>query len=129
MPFRTLAYQMNVLASFAPDKLVRKLVGSSESVEIEVICLDTGQFIPIHRADSNMVFLIWEGRADFYMGDQVNQVATGHVITVPAGQKRGVQARTKVIAFVIHSPPLDESLWEAINKAIDEGNFELNQND
>ncbi len=123
MPFRTLMYQMNVLASFSPDKFLRKLVAQNEHVEVEVLCLDTGQYIPVHRADSDMVFLIWEGRADFYMGDQVNQVATGHVITVPAGQNRGIQARTKLIALVIYSPPLDITLRKQLEERIEQGDL------
>ena len=120
MPFRTLTYQMNVLAAFSPDRPVRKRVAASEQVEIEVVCLDTGQFLPVHAPASDLVFLLWEGRADFRMGDQDTQVATGHIITVPAGVARGCRARSKVIALVLHAPPLTaddraylEQAWQA----------------
>lgn len=116
MAFQTLTYQMNVLASFAPDRFIEKKVADNPHVEINVLCLDTGQFLPEHQADSDMLMVVWEGRADVLMGDKEQQVSTGFVVSIRSGQRRAIRARTKFIALVIYSPPPSQGAREMIYK-------------
>ncbi len=126
MGFRTLYYRMNVLASFSADAPVFKQVAKSELVETEVMCFDTGQFLPLHTVDSDTIYIFWDGRADFVLGEEKFEASTGYIVSVPRGVQRGFKARSKVICFALHSPPFDEQIKKDIStkmKDIEYANF------
>ncbi|MCS7313003.1 MAG: hypothetical protein NZ742_08850 [Acidobacteria bacterium] len=123
MTLQSMVLQTNVLAAFAAEHIVQKRVARTDQIEVQLVCLDTGQFYPVHAPNSDTVFIVWEGRADLILGQQSIQIATGHIVTVPRGVRRGFQARTKLIVFTVHSPPLTEAERAEFERLLQIGEF------
>lgn len=123
MPIRDMILQTNVLAAFLPEKFVQKRIADTDAFDVRLICLDTGQIFPVHTPDADAVYILWEGRADLIIGEKETQIATGHIVTVPRGMRRGFRARAKTIVFMMHSPPLPESLWKELETRQATGEF------
>jgi quercetin dioxygenase-like cupin family protein len=123
MTLQSMILQTNVLAAFAAEHIVQKKVAQTDQMEVQLVCLDTGQFYPVHAPASDTVLIVWEGRADLILGDQSTHMATGHIVTVPRGVRRGFQARTKLIVFMVHSPPLTEAERTEVERLLQRGEF------
>lgn len=123
MTLQSMVLQTNVLAAFAAEHIVQKKVAQTDQMEVQLVCLDTGQFYPVHAPDADTVLIVWEGRADLILGDQSTQMATGHIVTIPRGVRRGFQARTKLIVFMVHSPPLTEAERAEVERLLQRGEF------
>jgi len=123
MTLQSMVLQTNVLAAFAAEHIVQKKIARTDQMEVQLVCLDTGQFYPVHAPDSDTVLIVWEGRADLVLGDQSTQMATGHIVTVPRGVRRGFQARTKLIVFMVHCPPLTEAEKAEVERLLQRGEF------
>ncbi|MCC7119076.1 MAG: DUF861 domain-containing protein [Anaerolineales bacterium] len=64
-----------------------------------VVGLEAGQQLPPHPAEAS-VFHFLEGEGQMTVDGETFAFAAGSTVVMPAGAKRGVQAKTRVIFFV-----------------------------
>jgi quercetin dioxygenase-like cupin family protein len=67
--------------------------------------LEAGQFIPVHRPQVDMTFVVLEGEGSIAAGGREEAVRPGTVAFVPAGEDRGVKAKTRLLALHVVTPP------------------------
>ena len=99
----------DTLASFTPDRFHPIPFGQSERSRALLVCLEPGQFIPVHAPGVDIVFVILEGEGTLIAGDHEEQVGPGAIAFAAAGEARGLLARTRLIAVHVVSPPPTEA--------------------
>lgn len=90
--------------SFSPAKFNPVELARSERVRVILVCLEPGQFIPVHRPGIDMTLLVLEGRGTVAAGDTETEVEPGAVVFVQGGEKRGIKAQTHLVALHVVSP-------------------------
>lgn len=89
---------------FGPERFTPVPFGGSERVRA-LICLEPGQFIPVHSPDVDVTFAILEGEGLLTAGEQLANVRPGSVAFVGAGESRGLRATTRLVALHVVTPP------------------------
>jgi quercetin dioxygenase-like cupin family protein len=93
----------------------------------KVVCgyFEPGQFIPVHAPDSDVTVVVQSGRGIVRDGEQTHQIAPGSVVTVPAGQNRGVRAEAERLeAVLVTAPPPSDADHELVRQGIKRDEFE-----
>jgi quercetin dioxygenase-like cupin family protein len=86
---------------------------------------EPGQFIPVHAPDSDVAITVLDGRGVVRDGDTDHAVEPGDVVTVPAGEARGVRADgTRLEATLVTSPPPTDAEHEPVRRGLATGEFE-----
>ena len=111
------------LASFTPDRFQPIAFGQSERSRALLVCLEPGQFIPVHAPGVDIVFVILEGEGTLVAGDHEEQVGPGSIAFAAAGEARGLQARTRLVAVHVVSPPPTESDHTAVMAGLARGSW------
>ncbi len=84
-------------------------LGQSERVRALLVCLEPGQFIPVHHPGVDMTLLVLEGKAQVTAGENESAVEPGAVVFVKGGEARGIKAQTRFVALHVVSPPPNEA--------------------
>lgn len=95
--------------AFNPSRFNPVALGQSERIRVLLVCLEPGQFIPVHRPGVDMTLLVLEGDGLVAAGEQETTVGPGAVVFVKAGETRGVKAQSRLVALHVVSPPPSES--------------------
>ena len=111
----------NTLASFTPDRFHPIPFGQSERSRALLVCLEPGQFIPVHAPGVDIVFVILEGEGTLIAGDHEEIVGPGAIAFAAAGEARGLLARTRLIAVHVVSPPPTEADHAAVMAGLKRG--------
>ncbi|MBI4288967.1 MAG: cupin domain-containing protein [Chloroflexi bacterium] len=90
--------------AFTPSRFNPVAMAQSDRVRVLLVCLEPGQFIPVHRPGIDMTLLVLEGKAKIVADKQEAEIEAGAVVFVPAGEKRGLHAETRVVALHVVSP-------------------------
>jgi quercetin dioxygenase-like cupin family protein len=64
-------------ASFSPEQFTPVPFGQSERSRALLVCLEPGQFIPIHSPGVDITFVILEGEGTLVAGDHETEVRPG----------------------------------------------------
>lgn len=66
----------------------------SRTERSKTVCgyFEPGQFIPVHAPDSDLTVVVQSGHGIVRDGDETHDVGPGSVVTVSAGQHRGIKA-------------------------------------
>jgi quercetin dioxygenase-like cupin family protein len=91
--------------AFRPEKFNPVAVASSSHLKAVLTCLESGQFIPVHRPGVDMLLLMLEGEGRLVAGDREEAASRGTMVFVPAGEARGLKAETRIVALHVVSPP------------------------
>jgi quercetin dioxygenase-like cupin family protein/uncharacterized protein (DUF2249 family) len=102
------------LASFSGDGFGRRILFENDRLRVVLAAFEPGQEIPVHAPGVDLVLSVLEGMGEVRAGDQVHPVAAGDVVIVPAGEERGVRARTRMVALHVVSPPPTEADHAAV---------------
>lgn len=102
------------LASFAKESFGRRILFDSERLRVVLAAFEPGQEIPVHAPRVDLVLAVLEGMGEVRAGDDVQPVAAGDVVIVPAGQERGLRAGTRMVALHVVSPPPTAEDHEAV---------------
>lgn len=92
-------------AAFRPERFNPVVVGQSERVKVLLVCLEAGQFIPVHSPQVDMALVVLEGEGMLIAGEREEAALPGVVAFVPAGENRGLKAQTRLVALHVVTPP------------------------
>ncbi len=91
---------------FEPGRFTPVPLGESARTRALLVCLEPGQFIPIHEPNVDVTFVILEGSGKIVAGTEEAAVGPGAVSFVPAGEARGLHANgERLVALHVVSPP------------------------
>jgi len=99
-------------------------VYSTDQYRVILTYFRAGQFIPVHKPDIDLIFLVHSGSGEVVAGETKQQVKAGDIIIVPRGQSRGVRAHTDMEALHLVSPPPNDADHEEVVKKLASGRFE-----
>jgi quercetin dioxygenase-like cupin family protein len=95
--------------AFAKDRFNPVALAGNERVKVLLVCLEPGQFIPVHQPGVDLTLAILEGEGRLVAGDRDEAVGAGAVAFIPAGETRGLKAETRLVAFHVVTPPPTEA--------------------
>lgn len=93
------------LVTFSPEQFSPRVLGETERMKIVLAAFEPGQFIPVHSPNADLVLAVLDGVGEVVAGDERHDVKAGDLAVIPAGQKRGVHARTRMVVLHVVSPP------------------------
>ncbi len=96
-------YQQAV--AFRPDKFNAIALAQNERVKVILACFEPGQFIPVHKPGVDLTLVVMEGAGKLVAGDQEQEIGPGSIAFIPAGEARGIQAKSRLVLMHIVSPP------------------------
>lgn len=70
-----------------------------------LVCFRPGQSIPVHAPGIDLALLVLEGSGTLASAEGETPLEVGTMAFVPAGQTRGITAKTQMTAFQVVSPP------------------------
>ena len=97
------------VASCSPDRFHTVPVGQTGRARALLVCLEPGQFIPVHHPGVDLALAVLEGEGRLVAGDREEEARAGTVAFVPAGEARGMVATTRLTALTVVSPPPAET--------------------
>jgi len=74
-----------------------------------LVCFQAGQRIPVHAPGIDLAILVLEGEGTLTTDGEEVPLKPGAMGFVPAGQSRGITARTHMTAYQVVSPPPTEA--------------------
>lgn len=103
----TVVARAGELARFAPDSFQTVTLLANEHLRVLLAALEPGQEIPLHAPGVDLVVTVADGVGELLAGGRVYPLHAGDVAVVPAGETRGVRARTArlVLVNVVTPPP------------------------
>lgn len=111
------------VASFSPERFTPVPFGQSERSRALLVCLEPGQFIPVHSPGVDITFVILEGEGTLVAGDREEEVGPGALAFAGAGEARGLRARTRLIAVHVVAPPPTEEDHTAVMAGLRRGSW------
>jgi len=99
----------------------------SRTEHSKTVCgyFEPGQFIPVHAPDSDVTIVVQSGDGIVRDGDRTHEVSPGSVVTVPAGNDRGIRAGDeRVEAVLVTAPPPTDAEHEPVRRGLQQGTFE-----
>ena len=112
------------LKSFGDKKFAPNVVYQSAGIKVVLAYFKTGQFIPVHTPEVDLVLYILEGEAEVVTGDERVTARKDDLIIVPKGVKRGVKALTDLTVLHVVQPPPSEEDHKQVHAKLAEGRFE-----
>lgn len=109
--------------SFRAERFNPVGIAGSAHMKAVLTCFEPGQFIPVHRPGVDMLLLVLEGEGRLVAGDREEPARPGTVIFVPAGEARGLQAGTRMVALHVVSPPPTEADHTEVAARLKQGNW------
>jgi quercetin dioxygenase-like cupin family protein len=110
----TKVFDLNKLASFSqkkgvlniPDDLanVKQDLLSTKNYTIALICLETGQEIPLHPEPYGACFIVISGKGVFIVGKEQFELSTGQMIFAEVGKDRAIKSIEKLVLIGVHDP-------------------------
>ncbi len=70
-----------------------------------LVCFHAGQFIPVHAPEIDLALLVLEGSGTLVSAGGETPLEVGTMAFVPAGETRGITAKSRMIAYQVVSPP------------------------
>lgn len=111
------------VASFSPERFTPVPFGQSERGRALLVCLEPGQFIPVHAPGVDITFVILEGEGTLVAGAEEAEVGPGALAFAAAGEARGLRARTRLVAVHVVAPPPTEEDHTAVMAGLRRGSW------
>lgn len=92
---------------FERERFTPVPLGESAQTRALLVCLEPGQFIPVHQPAVDVTFVILEGSGAIVAGPNEASVGPGAIAFVAAGEARGLRASgaERLVALHVVSPP------------------------
>ena len=112
--------------SYDDETFSTREVYANDRLKVVLGYFESGQFIPVHAPDSDVVIDVESGRGLVRDGDTDREVEPGDVVVVPAGESRGVHANAgeRLEALLVTSPPPTDAEHEPVRAGLRQGEFE-----
>jgi len=90
---------------FKEDRGFANLV-NEKYLQIHQICLEPGQKVPQHNANSNVTLTVVYGEGTFQIGDEVAKMGHGKLLRVPFQSPMGIrnESRERLVFLVFKAP-------------------------
>ena len=90
---------------FKEDRGFANLV-NEKYLQINQICLEPGQQVPRHNANSNVTLTVVRGEGTFQIGDEVAKMGTGNLLRVPFQSSMSIrnESRERLVFLVFKAP-------------------------
>lgn len=90
---------------FKEDRGFVNLV-NEKYLQINQICLEPGQQVPQHNANSNVTLTVVHGEGTFQIGDEVAKMRTGKLLRVPFQSPMSIrnESRERLVFLVFKAP-------------------------
>jgi quercetin dioxygenase-like cupin family protein len=90
---------------FKEDRGFANLV-NEKYLQINQICLEPGQKVPQHNANSNVTLTVVYGEGTFQIGDEVAKMGQGKLLRVPFQSPMGIrnESRERLVFLVFKAP-------------------------
>lgn len=110
----TKIFDLNKLTAFSqrkgalniPQDLtdVKKDVLTTKNFTVALICLETGQEIPLHPEPYGACFCVMSGKGIFTVGKEQFKLSGGQMIFAPADEMRAIKSLEQLVLVGIHDP-------------------------
>lgn len=75
-------------------------------LQINQVCLESGQQVPQHNANSNVTLVVIHGEGTFYVGNEVTRMGPGKLLRVPFQSPTSIKNESKErLAFLVIKAP------------------------
>jgi quercetin dioxygenase-like cupin family protein len=75
-------------------------------LQINQVCLEPGQQVPHHNANSNVTLTVVHGEGTFHIGNEVTQMGPGKLLRVPFQSPMSIKNESKErLAFLVIKAP------------------------
>jgi quercetin dioxygenase-like cupin family protein len=95
-------------AKWAPDKLSKIALATTERTQLDLYCVAPGQAQKIHtHADQDKIYFVLEGRARVQLGGDEEVVDAGEAVVARAGVPHGLvnASDAPLLVLVVVTPP------------------------
>jgi quercetin dioxygenase-like cupin family protein len=77
-----------------------------EYLQINQVCLEPGQQVPQHNANSNVTLMVVRGEGTFHIGNEVTRMGPGKLLRVPFQSTMSIKNESKDrLAFLVIKAP------------------------
>ena len=79
-------------------------------LQINLVCLEPGQQVPHHNANSNVTLTVVYGEGTFQVGGDVTKMGTGKLLLVPFQSPMNIknESKERLVFLVIKAPHPEE---------------------
>ena len=109
--------------AFNPARFNPVALAQSDKVRVLLVCLEPGQFIPVHQPGVDMLLLVLEGEGLAAVGKQDTKVGPGAVVFVKTGEVRGLKAQSRFVSLHVVVPPPNEADHREVMAGLDRGSW------
>ena len=77
-----------------------------EYLQINQVCLEPGQQVPQHNANSNVTLMVVHGEGTFHIGEEVTRMGPGKLLRVPFQSPMSIKNESQErLAFLVMKTP------------------------
>lgn len=95
---------VNEMIKFDPARPVPRTLIDTPQVRILLFCLEAGQELPAHGADSEVAFYTLQGRGVAIVGDQETALRPGVLVRCPPQVPHGLRGEDSLAVMAIVAP-------------------------
>ena len=110
-------------ATFRSEHFNPVPLAESERVKVLLVCLEPGQFIPVHQPGVDLALVVLEGQGQIVAGNREESIGPGAIAFAPAGETRGLKAETRLIALHVVAPPPTEADHAEVMTGLQRGDW------
>ncbi len=79
-------------------------------LQINQVCLEPGQQVPQHNANSNVTLMVVYGEGSFHVGDEVTRMGPGKLLCIPLKSPMSIknESHERMVFLVIKTPHPNE---------------------
>ena len=89
-------WDLTKLAEFSKTQRVKKDLCKTKWFNIVLVCLETGQEIPLRPEPYEVCFYVIEGQGTFTVGDKQAELNVGSMIIAPTNIARGIKSTKRL---------------------------------
>jgi quercetin dioxygenase-like cupin family protein/hemerythrin-like domain-containing protein len=100
--------QTRAFAQSGSDRFATRTLLENPHVRVLLVALESGEEFPLHAPGADLLVVVADGVGEILAADRLLQA--GEVAVVPAGQTRGIRARSaRLVLVTVVTPPPDET--------------------
>lgn len=108
-------------AVFRGDRFNPVEIARNERIKVVLACLEAGQFIPVHTPGVDLTLCVLDGRGVVACGEAEEPVTTGAIVFVPAGERRGLRADSRMTVLHVVTPPPSAADHAGVGEGLQRG--------
>jgi quercetin dioxygenase-like cupin family protein len=100
--------RMKDAARFAPDKMTKIALATTDRTQLDLYCVGPGQSQKAHTHDAqDKIYYVLEGSGRFSLGGEAERLTAGEALVAPAGTEHGLvnDGPDPLLVLVVVTPP------------------------